>query len=123
MKQPGSEITLSTKQMAISQHPQKSVLNKIFTKFLVLVHAIKKTIQRPFIALKEEAQSFQVTIPHFDHQCIVGKLFQIRIVFRQGNLHYYYRLQTYAINLAILIRAPKELKVHENGLKKERSGC
>ena len=76
VEHPCLEITLSAKQVSIFQDSEESVLHQILAQFLIFVHAIKETIQRPFIAFKEQAEPVQVAVPHFLHQSIVRKRFQ-----------------------------------------------
>jgi len=68
VKHPGFEVALPPEKVAVFQNPEEGILDQILAEVPVFAKPIKETIQRPFIAFKEQTQPVQVTVPDFDHQ-------------------------------------------------------
>jgi len=78
MKHPGPEVTLTPEKVPVFQNSEKGVLDEVLTQVLIFAETVKKANQRLFVALKEQTQSVQITVPDLDHQRIIRKRFQIR---------------------------------------------
>jgi hypothetical protein len=54
VKYPRPEVTLSPKEIPIFQDSEKNVLNKVLAQFRIFIHSIEESIQRSFVALKQQ---------------------------------------------------------------------
>jgi hypothetical protein len=78
VKHPAFEVAItSPEEMPIFHYPEERVLHQVFAQLTVAHQGQKKAEQRFLIPFEKESQLIQVSVPDFNHQCIVRKRFQI----------------------------------------------